>query len=127
MKSPSGDLPDYFFLLHRASFHARLAPRARARFSTLSQNRSVTEDKFPTIRDLRDSLSRLIDAGLGDLPVQIVICPVSTMEAVARSTGGPEWDGTKRALMIELGSSDGRLPTSMVSADYLQSSVTDAH
>lgn len=35
----------------------------------------ATEDKFPTLRDLRDGLTRLIDEGLGDLAAQIIIVP----------------------------------------------------
>lgn len=37
----------------------------------------ATEDKFPTIRDVRDRLSELVERGLGDLPAQIVIVPPS--------------------------------------------------
>lgn len=43
------------------------------------------ENEFPTIRDLRDRLTELVDRGLGDLPVQIVVAPDSTIQALARA------------------------------------------
>lgn len=82
---------------------------------------SRPESEFPTIRDLRDGLTKLVEQGIGDLPVQIVIVPGSTMEAVARIVGGKDYDATKRALMIELEPADGvaRFPVSLVSTDYI--------
>lgn len=56
------------------------------------------ENEFPTIRDLRDRLSILIDEGLGELPVQIVVAPDSTMQALARAN---EANSNRPALMIE--------------------------
>jgi hypothetical protein len=56
------------------------------------------ESDFPTIRDLRDLLSALVDQGLGGLPIQIVVTPNSTIQALARADG--KGDGTP-AIMIE--------------------------
>ena len=81
---------------------------------------ALPESDFPTIRDLRDRLSGLIERGLGDLPVQIVIAPDSTMQALARSLGGDKYDREKPALMIELTDDEtGRLPVSFVSTDRM--------
>jgi hypothetical protein len=79
------------------------------------------ESEFPTIRDLRDGLTRLIDGGFGDLPVQIVIVPSSTMEALARDTQGPDYDPAKPALLVELDTpSPARMSVTMLSAEYLK-------
>lgn len=69
------------------------------------------ESEFPTIRDLRDALSELVADGFGDLPVQIVIVPDSTLQAIGRMP-----DGGPPAVMIDL-VVDGspRIPPSMVS------------
>jgi hypothetical protein len=78
----------------------------------------VDERKFPTIADLRDRLSELIDSELGHLPVQVLIVPESTMRAIARSKGHEDM---RPPLMIEL-TPEGdfsRLPVSLISAEYL--------
>jgi hypothetical protein len=77
---------------------------------------SRPESDLPTIRDLRDGLAPLIEGGFGDLPVQLVIVPTSTIEAIARCAG---YDGKKPALMIELDACDNRLPVPLLSATYL--------
>lgn len=78
------------------------------------------ESEFSTIRDLRDGLSRLVDGGLGDLPVQVLIVPRSTMEAIARDTQGDSYDVGRPALLIELDSpSPDRIPPTILSASYL--------
>ena len=59
-----------------------------------------TENTFPTIRDLRDRLGDLVEQGLGELPVQILIVPDSTLQAIARNAG--QKDDAKPALMIDL-------------------------
>lgn len=76
------------------------------------------ESEFPTILDLRDGLSRLIEAGLGDLPVQVLVVPDSTMQAIARDGGHT---GSRPALMIELDAVEGsaRLPATIMSTDRL--------
>lgn len=56
------------------------------------------EHEFPTIRNLRDQLSALIDRGLGDLPIQIVVAPDSSIQAIAKVEGPV---GQKPAIMIE--------------------------
>lgn len=76
------------------------------------------ENEFPTIRDVRDRLAELVDRGLGDLPVQLVVAPDSTMQAIARAT--PGFDPRKPALLIEFGGDQGRLPVSLISAERLR-------
>lgn len=78
-----------------------------------------TENQFPTIRDLNNRLSSLVSDGLGDLPVQILVVPDSTLQVIARITGGAR-EGDKPALMIELAGTDGRLPVSLISTDRMQ-------
>jgi hypothetical protein len=79
------------------------------------------ESDFPTIKHLRDRLTDLIENGLGDLPVQILVVPNSTIEAVARATAGPDYDPKKPALMIELEIVQGsRLPVSMISTEQMR-------
>lgn len=78
------------------------------------------ESEFPTIRDLSNGLSMLVSEGLGDLPVQILIVPDSTLQAIARVTVGVQEDN-RPALMIELGGSvEGRIPVSIMSTDRMQ-------
>lgn len=80
----------------------------------------ANEHKFPTIRDLRDALSRLCDLGLGDLPTQVTVVPASTIFAVARATAPAEMaNHTKPPLMIELMNDTGRMAPVIISADYL--------
>lgn len=74
------------------------------------------ENDFATIRDMRDQLSKLVAGGLGDLPVQILVVPDSTMQAVAISIGG---GNIKPALMIEFDACGGRMAASMISTDRL--------
>lgn len=76
------------------------------------------ESEFPTIADLVRGLSRLVDGGLGDLPVQILVVPDSTLQAIARSTDGFD-PASKAALMIDLESSDGRMCPSIISTERL--------
>ena len=79
------------------------------------------ESDFPTIKHLRDRLTDLIENGLGDLPVQILVVPNSTIEAVARATAGPGYAPNKPALMIELEVVKGsRLPVSMISTEQMR-------
>jgi hypothetical protein len=71
----------------------------------------MAEDKFPTIEQLRDRLSDLVGKGFGALPVQILVVPDSTLQAIARSLDHPP--PNKPALMIDFGE------VSMISADRL--------
>lgn len=75
------------------------------------------ESDFPTIRDFRDRLSELVDSGLGDLPVQIMIVPDSTIQAVANFCDPARVPGVVPALMIELPNDVGgrRMPVSLIS------------
>jgi hypothetical protein len=78
----------------------------------------MSESDFPTIRDLREALSELIERGLGDLAVQIVVAPDSTMQALARCLE-PNYSG-KPALMIDVArGTDGRLPVALISTERL--------
>lgn len=68
-------------------------------------------DAPPTIRDLRDAMSEMVDGGFGDLPVQIVIVPDSTLQAIGKTR-----EREKPALMIDLVVADSpRLPVSLIS------------
>lgn len=82
---------------------------------------TAPEHNFPTIRDARDRLAELTEQGLGDLPIQILVVPDSTMQAVARATGGPDYNGDLPALMIELTGAPptARLPVSLISTERL--------
>lgn len=73
------------------------------------------ESEFPTIADLRDRLSELVERGLGDHPVQIVVVPDSTMQAIVRSSNG----GRKPAIMIEMPVNGSRLPVAFISAERM--------
>lgn len=71
---------------------------------------------FPTIRDAAERLRELVDHGHGDLPVQVLVVPDSTLQAlqhaVAPAAAGP-------ALMIEYPGQDGRMGFSLVSTERL--------
>lgn len=62
------------------------------------------ESQFPTIADARDVLQRLVDKGLGELPVQVLVVPASTLALLAKDAGHT---GSKPALMIEMSERDG--------------------
>jgi hypothetical protein len=59
----------------------------------------VSEDQFPTIAQAHAVLFDLIKRGFGELPVQILIAPDSTIQALARDAGAT--DDQKPALMLE--------------------------
>lgn len=78
------------------------------------------ESDFPTISDLREALTSLIERGLGDLAVQILVAPDSTMQAVARNLDPSHDHQGKPALMIDLtGGKGGRLPVALISTERL--------
>lgn len=105
----------------------RIAVHAAARKPEYALNRALEtemearpESEFTTIRDLNDRLSSLVSDGLGDLPVQVLVVPDSTLQAIARVSGGAQ-EGDRPALMIELGGgAEGRIPVSIVSTDRMQ-------
>jgi hypothetical protein len=76
----------------------------------------MSESEFPTIAQLRDRLSELVDKGFGALPVQIVVVPDSTLQAIARSLQ-PTAD--RPALMIDLTGADQRMAVGLISIDRL--------
>lgn len=78
----------------------------------------ATENNFPTIKDYRDLLSDVIDKGFGDLPVQILVVPDSTLQALARHRG--ERDSDKPAIMMQWLIDPARLPVSFISAGRLK-------
>lgn len=80
------------------------------------------ENEFPTIKDLRDCLNVLVDQGLGELPIQIVVMPDSTIQALAKTQ---KFDG-KPATMLEY-SRDGRdLGVMFISTDRLAGTAHSA-
>src|SRR6476619_4114643 len=101
--------------------HGREAPQMSGDVQT-ARSPAMTakpECNFPTIADLRDGLTRLVNGGLGDLPVQVLVVPASTMQAIALSAGHVS---EHPALMIELDPAEGsgRLPAQVLSADHLK-------
>ena len=74
------------------------------------------ESEFPTIKQLRDCLSELIDQGLGGLPVQILVVPDSTLQVIARASG---YEGGKPAIMVDLNAGGTGLPVGLISAERL--------
>lgn len=64
----------------------------------------MTEDTFPTIRDASEVLDHLVEKGFGDLPLQFVIVPPSTLAALAKDAGH---SGGQPTLMIEMFARDG--------------------
>ena len=82
----------------------------------------ATENKFPTIADLHAVLAELIREGLGELPVQVLVAPDSTMQALSRHAG-QRADG-KPAIMVEFLAETGRIPVSIMSVDRMDSGPT---
>lgn len=78
----------------------------------------MPENHFPTIKDLKAALEILIDRGLGDLAIQILVAPDSTLQALARDLEPAH--RSKPAMMIDLTrGADGRLPVSIISTERL--------
>lgn len=93
-----------------------IAKRIRQLASGPEKGREMTtENKFPTISDLCTGLQRLVDGGLGNLPVQVLIVPDSTMQAIGRVT--PGFNPDKPALLIEFEGVDGRIGPTVLSTD----------
>lgn len=79
----------------------------------------MSENTFPTIADFHERLAELVKAGLGDMPVQVLIVPASTIIAITKITAPDEAHG-KPALMIEFDGYSGRMGQCIVSCDYLK-------
>lgn len=77
------------------------------------------EHEFPTILELRDRLSVLIEAGLGSLPIQIVIAPDSSIQAIAKVEG--QQPGDEPAIMIEFPVDGRAFGISFITTDRLTS------
>lgn len=75
----------------------------------------MSEDRFPTIKDAAKVLADLVDAGYGDLPVQIIAAPDTTVQALAKAAGDV---GGKPAIMLEYGGGD-RLPVCVISVNRM--------
>jgi hypothetical protein len=71
---------------------------------------------LPTIADLHRQLAELVAGGFGDLPVQVVVVPDSTIQALARHAGAT--DDAKPAIMLEY-SGGARPAVLIISADRL--------
>lgn len=81
----------------------------------------ATEDNFPTLADLTERLRALVEDGLGSLPVQALVVPDSTLQAIARHTRPKGLAGDPRpALMIEFDSVEGRLGASIITTDRMR-------
>lgn len=81
---------------------------------------SAPESKFPSITDMRDVLSKLIDEGFGAMPVQILVAPDSTIQAIARHAGAKDDD--KPALMVQFEPIADRIGASIISTARLEHS-----
>lgn len=80
----------------------------------------MPENRFPTIKDLNAALASLIERGLGDLAIQILVAPDSTMQALARTLEPSHDHKSKPALMIDITRGvDGRLPVAIISTERL--------
>lgn len=78
----------------------------------------MPENNFPIISDLCEGLRRLVDGGLGNLPVQVLVVPDSTMQAIGRVT--PGFDPAKPVMMVEFDGVDGRIGPAVLSTDRWQ-------
>mgnify|MGYP000309539715 CR=1 FL=1 len=56
---------------------------------------------LPTINDAHQAMEMIIDAGLADQPVQLMVVPDETLQALARWIGQQATD--KPALMVDVG------------------------
>lgn len=77
----------------------------------------MSEETLPTLNDLQAVIAQLIADGFGELPVQIVVAPDSTLQALARRQ-----TDEKPALMIEYQASEERLPVCVLSTARLTAS-----
>lgn len=77
------------------------------------------ENQFPTIRDLHARMAELIERGLGEHPVQVLVVPDATLQPIAIDVELP--GDRKPAAMIELYDKESadRLPVSLVCAERL--------
>lgn len=75
------------------------------------------ECDFATIAEMSERLAELVKEGLGGFPVQVLVVPDSTLQAIAKMSGHVG----KPALMIDLPSDPPgtRLPVCIVTADRL--------
>lgn len=53
---------------------------------------------FPTLNDVHACIGKLVDAGHGDLRIQIIVVPDATVQALMRASGNYD----QAALMVEL-------------------------
>lgn len=75
------------------------------------------ESEFPTIADVRDRLSELVDQGFGALPTQALLVPDSTIQAIASAAGHPAAD--RPAHGIDLAADNGRMAVLIMTVDRL--------
>jgi hypothetical protein len=78
----------------------------------------MAENTYPTIADLHKILGTLIERGLGELPIQIVIAPDSTIQVLAQRV-----DKGEPALMIEYRQQEGRQPVAFISTARLNGDI----
>lgn len=76
----------------------------------------MNEATLPTINDLRAVVAELIANGFGELPIQIVVAPDSTLQALARRHANES-----PVLMIEYSAGTERQPVSIISTARLSS------
>lgn len=76
----------------------------------------ANESRLPTINDLALAMAEFAKEGLGDQPVQAVVVPDSTMQALARAAKASL---EPPPLMMEVAGRDGRMPLLVLSADRM--------
>jgi hypothetical protein len=81
---------------------------------------SRPENEFPTINDALAILTDLVKDGFGELPVQIIMTPAGTLQALARHYGPDNKLGLPVG-MIEMTPDEngGRIPVCFISSDGL--------
>lgn len=79
-----------------------------------------SENEFSTISDASKALRQLIDEGFGDLPMQLIVAPDSTMQAIGRHADGSV--GKNPVLMLQFDGINGRVSVTIMSTERLSSS-----
>jgi len=68
------------------------------------------ENRFPTINDAIEVLTELAKEGFGELPIQIIAVPDSTIQALTKCSG---------AIMVDYDPEHGRLPVGLITVNRI--------
>lgn len=69
-------------------------------------------------------MADLVEQGYGGLAIQIIVAPDSTIQSLAKASGGA--DG-RPAIMLEFGGKDGRMPVSLISIEAARTQAMRAN